>query len=124
MKRLLQILLMAALAACLTPAHAHGGAKAKYGGTLASANDLAFELVATAEGATLYVEDHGKPLATTGMSGKLTVLTGAEKKEAELKPTEANKLAATGIKLASGAKVVATLTDANKKATTVRFVIK
>jgi hypothetical protein len=46
-----------------------------------NASDLSFELVATADGATIYVEDHGKPMATAGMSGKLMVLAGANKTE-------------------------------------------
>ncbi|MCP5915905.1 hypothetical protein NL317_28210, partial [Klebsiella pneumoniae] len=89
-------------------AMAHGGAKPKHGGVVATASDLGFELVGTPAGAAIYIEDHGKPMAPTGMSGKLTVLNGAEKSEAEL-TVAGDKLEAKGVKLAPGAKVVAAL---------------
>ncbi|MCU0919252.1 MAG: hypothetical protein MUF16_02780 [Burkholderiaceae bacterium] len=104
-------------------AWAHGSTKAKHGGVVATASDLGFELVGTATGAAIYIDDHGKPMAPTGMSGKLTVLNGAEKSEAEL-VVAGDKLEARGVKLAAGAKVVAALTTPAKKAITVRFTIK
>lgn len=102
---------------------AHGGAKPRHGGVVAVASDLGFELVATPAGAALYIEDHGKPLAPTGMRGKLTVLNGADKSEAEL-AVAGDKLEAKGVKLAPGAKAVAALTTPDKKAITVRFTVK
>ena len=104
-------------------AMAHGGAKPRHGGTVATASDLGFELVGTPTGAVIYVEDHGKPMAPSGMSGKLTVLNGAEKSEAEL-VVVGDKLEAKGVKLAPGAKVVAALSTSAKKAITVRFAVK
>ena len=86
-------------------------------------SDLGFELVSTADGAAIYVEDHGKPIAPTGMTGKLTVLNGTQKSEADL-VAAGDRLEAKGIKLATGAKVVAALTTAQKKAVTVRFTVK
>ncbi|WP_375137494.1 hypothetical protein [Rubrivivax rivuli] len=71
----------------------------------------------------IYVEDHGKPMAPNGLKGKLTVLTGAEKSEADL-VVAGDKLEAKGVKLAKGAKVVAALTTSAAKATTVRFTVK
>jgi hypothetical protein len=81
------------------------------------------ELVGTADGAAIYVEDHGKPVAPAGMTGKLTVLNGDQKSEAPIS-AGADKLEAKGVKLASGAKVVASLATADKKAITVRFTVK
>jgi hypothetical protein len=104
-------------------AMAHGGAKPKHGGVVATASDLGFELVGTPAGAAIYIEDHGKPMAPAGMSGKLTVLNGAEKSEADL-VVAGDKLEARGVKLAPGAKVVAALTTSAKKAITVRFTVK
>ncbi len=113
-----------ALAAFVTsPALAHGGAKPKHGGVVQTSSDLSFELVDHADGALIYVEDHGKPLAPAGMTGKLTVLNGSEKSEGEL-VVAGDKLQAKGVKLAPGAKAVAALTTANKKGITVRFTIK
>jgi len=102
---------------------AHGGAKPKHGGVVATASDLGFELVGTPTGAAIYIEDHGKAMSPAGMSGKLTVLNGAEKSEAEL-VVAGDKLEAKGVKLVPGAKVVAALTTSAKKAITVRFTVK
>lgn len=104
-------------------AFAHGGATPKHGGVVQLASDLSFELVSLPDGAAIFVEDHGKPLTPTGMSGKLTVLNGSERSEASL-VASGDKLEAKGVKLASGAKAVAALTTANKKAITVRFTVK
>ena len=103
---------------------AHGDGKPQHGGIVRTASDLSFELVAAADGATLYVIDHGKDYDTAGVSGKLTVLNGADKSEADLKPAGGNKLEARGVKLGSGAEVVAALQTAGKKTVTVRFTVK
>ena len=102
---------------------AHGGATAKHGGVVVMASDLGFELVSTPAGAAIYVEDHGKPMAPTGLKGKLTVLNGTEKSEAEL-VVAGNRLEAKDVKLAKGAKVVASLVTPAAKAITVRFTVK
>ncbi|MBL8343849.1 MAG: hypothetical protein JNN03_00250 [Rubrivivax sp.] len=102
---------------------AHGDAKAKHGGVVATASDLGFELVGTPDGAVIYVEDHGKPMVPTGMKGKLTVLNGAEKSEADLM-VAGDRLEAKGLKLNKGAKVVAALVTPAAKAITVRFTVK
>jgi len=102
---------------------AHDGAKPKHGGVVQTVSDLTFELVPQPDGAHLYVDDHGKPLSPAGMSGRLTVLNGAEKSEAPLL-VAGDKLEAKGIKLNKGAKVVAAVTTANKKAVTARFAIR
>lgn len=117
---------MAALClALITPdmAAAHGTHKARHGGVVATSGDLGFELVATPDGAALYIDDHDKPGAVAGMAGKLTVLHGSEKSEAVL-AVVGDKLEAKGVKLAPGAKVVAALTTPAKKAITVRFTVK
>ena len=103
---------------------AHGDAKPQHGGIVRTASDLSFELVAAADGATLYVIDHGKDYDTAGVSGKLTVLNGAEKSEADIKPAGGNKLEATGIKVAKGSKVVAAITGVEGQTVTVRFSVK
>jgi len=121
--KLLAALVLGLSALSFNAAMAHGGAMAKHGGVVATASDLGFELVGTPTGAAIYIEDHGKPLAPKGMSGKLTVLNGTEKSEADL-AAAGDRLEAKGVKLAAGAKVVAALTTAEKKAITVRFTVK
>lgn len=123
MKKLLTVVMLCLSALSLDVALAHGGAAAKHGGVVATASDLGFELVGTLTGAAIYVEDHGKPMAPTGLKGKLTVLNGAEKSEAEL-VVAGDKLEAKGVKLAKGSKVVAALVTPTAKAITVRFTVK
>jgi hypothetical protein len=123
MKKLLTVAVLGLSALSFNVAVAHGDAKARHGGVVATASDLGFELVGTPDGAAIYVEDHGKPLAPTGMTGKLTVLNGGEKSEALL-AVAGDKLEAKGVKLAAGSKVVAALTTPTKKAITVRFTVK
>ena len=100
------------------------GEKPKHGGIVQVASDLAFELVAKGDVATIYVEDHGKPYPTAGMSGKLTVLNGTEKSEAQLKPAGDNRLEAQGVKLVKGAKAIASVTTPKNKTISVRYAVK
>jgi len=102
---------------------AHGSATSRHGGISQMAGDLGFELVSTPDGVALYVDDHGKPVAPAGITGKLTVLNGTQKSEADLVAV-GDRLEARGIKLTPGTKVVAALTTAQKKAVTVRFTVK
>jgi hypothetical protein len=102
---------------------AHGEARARHGGTAMMASDLGFELVGIPGGVALYIEDHGKPLAPTGFRGKITVLAGTEKSEAELVPA-ADRLEARGLRLGPGTRAVATLSTAERKVITVRFSVR
>jgi hypothetical protein len=123
MKKLFTVVALGLSVVSFNAAFAHGEAKARHGGVVAKASDLSFELVGTPTGAVIYVDDHGKAVAPAGMTGKLTVLNGSEKSEAEL-AVAGDKLEAKGVKLAAGAKVVAALTTPAKKAITVRFTVK
>lgn len=124
MKRLLALVAIAA-SVTATGAYAHGD-KPKHGGVVQSAsNDISFELVNKDGKATIYVEDHGKPVATAGASGKLTVLNGASKSEVTLEPAGENSLVARdSVKLDKGAKAIATVTFADKTSVNVRFSMK
>jgi len=127
MKKLLTVVVLGLSAlsfnAAFNVAIAHESGKAKHGGVLATASDLNFELVAQNGNAVIYIDDHGQPMAPTGMKGKLTVLNGSEKSEAAL-VVAGDKLEAQGVKLAKGAKVVAALTTPAAKVITVRFTVK
>ncbi|WP_454831830.1 hypothetical protein [Pseudoxanthomonas wuyuanensis] len=110
------------LAASL-PALAHGDGEPRHGGIVKSANDLSFELVtAAAEGAEIYIDDHGETLPTAGITGKLTVLGKAGKSETAVKPS-GGKLVAAGTKLVSGDKAVLVLTLPTQQTVSVRFAI-
>ncbi|MCV2353002.1 hypothetical protein LNV09_02375 [Paucibacter sp. B2R-40] len=124
MKYWAQALVLGLSALTLNTANAHGAAKPQHGGVVQTANDVSFELVLLADGALIYLVDHDEPMPSVGIIGKLTVLNGTAKSEAELKAAGDNKLEARGIKIASGAKVVATLNNVEGKTVTVRFAIK
>lgn len=103
---------------------AHGD-KPAHGGVVSTANDMSFELVSKNGKATVYVNDHGKPVDTTGASGKLTVLNGTEKTDIPLEAAGGNTLATRiDAKLAKGSKAIAAVTFADKKTVNVRFSIK
>lgn len=121
-------LLIAALlgigALTMNSAMAHGAAAPRHGGIVQVANDVNFELVIEADGATIYLVDHDEDMPSKGITGKLTVLNGAQKTEVDIKAAEGNKLRASGVKIAAGAKVVAVLNNVEGKTATVRFTVK
>ena len=123
MKKLLTVVILGLSVLSFNAALAHGGGKPKHGGVVQTASDLSFELVGSVDGAVIYVEDHGQPMVPTGLKGKLTVLNGADKSEADL-VVVGDKLEAKGVKLAKGAKVVAALVTPSAKAITVRFTVR
>ena len=103
--------------------HAHEH-KPLHGGLVVEVKYMDYELVAKPTVIQLHLRDHGKPTDVAKASAKLTLLSGAEKQEVELKPA-GDKLEATGtFKVGPGTKVVALVTIAGKPAGTVRFALK
>jgi hypothetical protein len=97
--------------------------KPMHGGVLTTVKDIDYELVANPTTLRLYVRDHGKPVDVSKALAKLTLLTGAEKQEVDLKPNE-DKLEATGsFKVGAGTKVIAVISIGGKQSTA-RFVLK
>ena len=102
--------------------HAHEH-KPLHGGVVVEVKDMDYELVAKATVIQLYLRDHGKPADVSKASAKVTLLTGTEKQEVELKPA-GDKLEATGsFKVGPGTKAVAVVTVGGKPATA-RFTVK
>ncbi len=98
--------------------------KPLHGGVVVEVKDMDYELVAKPTVIQLHLRDHGKAADLTKATAKVTLLTGAEKQEVELKPA-GDKLEATGtFKVGPGTKVVALVTIAGKPAGTVRFALK
>ena len=121
MKKLIALTAIAAGMAISSPALAHG-AKPQHGGVVHSAGDLSFELVGKDGKAVIYVDDHGAKLPTTGATGTLTVLSGGKKSEALLEASGTNTLTSkTTVKLARGAKAVASISLPGKEAISIRF---
>ena len=97
--------------------------KPMQGGVLATVKDVDYELVAKPDVLQLYMRDHGKPVDVSKTTAKVTLLSGADKQEVELKPT-GDKLEAKGtFKISPGTKVVAQVISAGKTSS-VRFVLK
>ena len=85
--------------------------------------DIDYELVVNSTTLVLYIRDHGKPVDISKAMANLTLLTGSERQEIELKPN-GEKLEATGsFKVGAGTKVVAIIIN-NGKQSTVRLVMQ
>jgi len=122
-KKLVRVVALCLSALSLHVAMAHGGAHASHGVVVATASDPGFALVSTSTGATICIDDPGKPMAPTGLKGRLTVLNGAQKSESDL-VLVGDKLEAQGLKLAKGSKAVASLVTPAAQAITVRFTVQ
>lgn len=125
MKKYLTIIVLAA--AAVSPALAQKTAHdhvAKHGEVFVEGKEADYELVAKPDAIQLYVIDHGKPMDVSKASAKLTLLSGAEKQEVELKPV-ADRLEAKGaFKVGPRTKAVAVVTNAGKTLGTARFTLK
>ena len=108
----------------MATANGHGDTKPRHGGIVEVSGDIKFELVASAAGAEIHIDDHGQTVPTAGASGKLTVMSGGAKSEAALEPVPGDKLVARGVKLAKGDRVIAVVTLPDKSKASVRFLIK
>jgi hypothetical protein len=98
---------------------------ARHGGIVRRAGDLSFELVNKEGEVTIHVDDHGRPLATAGATGMLTVLKGTRKYETPLAAGAGNTLVAKDdVKLEAGNNVVARVTLPKGQAVSVRFAIR
>jgi hypothetical protein len=123
MKRTLLATLLAS--AIVAPVLAAGeDHKPKYGGVVVETKVADLELVAKPEQIVIYAGEHGKPLALTSASGKVTVFNGAESKEAPV--TLANgKMEAKGpFKIGAGTKVLAEVAINGKPPVAARFSLK
>lgn len=83
-----------------------------------------YELVVRTDSIHLYVRDHGKPLDVSQATAKLTLLSGSEKQDIELKAT-GDKMEAKGVfKLSQGSKALILISLPGVKTATARFVLK
>jgi hypothetical protein len=106
-------------------AGAHDDHKPRFGGIVAEGKAFDVELVAKADLITVYISEHGKPMSAKGAKGKITLLSGTEKMDAELQAIGDGKLEAKGKFLsAAGTKAVLTITPENKAASMFRLTLK
>lgn len=118
----LTLALLSTGAALAAGEHAHSVAP-QHGGTVVEVKHIHYELVAKPDVMQLHLRDHGKPLDVANASAKLTLLTGKDKQDVELKAA-GDRLEATGtFKVGPGSKAVAVVTR-DGKPSTARFVLK
>lgn len=94
-------------------AHSEHG-QAQHGGIVAEAGEAQFEILAKDNKLTVFVTNHGAPVATAGAGGKLTILAGTGKQEVELKPEADNRMVGQG-SLPLGAKLLVMIQLPGKK---------
>jgi hypothetical protein len=97
--------------------------KPRHGGVVASVKEVDYELVAKPAMIQIFVRDHGKPVDVSKATAKVTLLTGSDKQEVELKPAGDRLEAGGSFKVGAGTKAVAVVTI-NGKPATARFTLK
>ncbi|HET8744924.1 MAG TPA: hypothetical protein VFM98_04935 [Ramlibacter sp.] len=109
--------------------HEHHGhddhAAPKHGGVTVETKALDFEIVARTDRVQVYVGEHGKAVKLAGAKGKVTLLQGGVKSEAELVPVGDDYLEAKGsFQVGKGTKGIAVVSLPGKPAATARFELK
>ena len=125
----LSLFAAAAVAATLNAAptfagggHDHGP---KYGGVVREVRSISYELVAKPDSLTLYVSDHGKPIATQGATAEAVIYAGSDKTAVRLEPAGDNRMVAQGsFKVGVGTRVVLTVTLRGNPAAKASFNLK
>lgn len=103
-------------------AHAEHG-QPQYGGVVAEAGEMQFEVVSKDGLLTVYLSNHGSPVPAAGATGKLTALAGTAKSEFELKAAGDNRLQGAG-NIPAGAKLLITVQWPGKKPLQARAVMR
>lgn len=121
--------IVASLILLASPAHAvdkHGNPHPpKHGGIISEHKEVELELVAKPDVIQLHVRDHdGKARDISKASAKVTLLTGKEKQEVELKPAGGVLEAKGAFNVGKGTKAVAVLRGVTKGDVTGRFAMK
>jgi hypothetical protein len=118
------LLVLAHIPAFAADKHGHDH-KPMYGGIVAEAADLNFELVAKSDSLILYVTDHGKPAVTSGAKALATVFASGDKTPVTFEPAGENKLVAKGnFKTGVGVRVAASIMLAGQPEAKVSFKLK
>ena len=106
-------------------AYAHGSTKPQHGGMVQMTGETVIELVSKPAGVELYVREEDEPIPSSSASAKLSIASGAAKKEAPLTPAAGNKYVGKGVKIPSGSKVTVTLVNnMSKQKTFAIFTVK
>ena len=103
-------------------AHAEHG-QPQYGGVVAEAGEMQFEVVGKDGLLTVYLSNHGSPVPAAGATGKLVALTGTTKSEFELKAIGDNRLEGAG-NIPAAAKLLISVQWPGKKPLQARAVMR
>lgn len=107
------------------PGHGHAhDHRPLHGGVVVETKAFDAELVAGPTAIRLHLRDHGRPLDVSQASARLTLLTGSDRQEVELKPAGDRLEAAGTFQVGPGTKAVAVVTRAGKTLGTARFALK
>ena len=124
--KLVQLIATLALAAtgAAFAAENHGhDPKPLHAGVVVEVKDIEYELLAKPDSVQLYLRDHGKPIDVSNATAKLTLLTGMDKQEVELKPAGVKLESKGSFKIAANTKAVVLVSQAGKSSTA-RFLLK
>ena len=107
--------LLVAFAACVLAGAAagHGVPKSKHGGWVDTGAETSFELVRSGREVTVYIEDHGKPVSTSGGRGEILLGSERGKPLARLTPAGANTLQGPAIAARRGDRLFVRVTFGN-----------
>ena len=114
-------LALACLAAGSGAARGHGDVFPQYGGVVQDVSDIAYEIVSDPAGTVMYIEDHGMPVMTTGITGTLYLWQGVTRTGHDLAPDGANRMRARGTRWIKGQKAAATLKMPSGRIVVIRF---
>ena len=105
--------------------HDHGHEhKPLHGGIVTEVRDMDYELVARTDSIQVYLRDHGKAVDVSQATAKVTLLSGSEKQDVELKAA-GDKMEAKGVfKLTPGTKALVLISLPGGKTASARFVLK
>lgn len=98
--------------------------KPMHGGAVAEAKEVEYEFVASADKLQLYMRDHGKPVAVTGMTAKVTLLAGSEKQEVQLQVGDDGFGTCGNLEAARRFQLAVAVSKAGKSVASVRFTLK
>ena len=123
-KTLKTLLLVLALSSYgkLALAHAEHG-QPQYGGVVAEAGEMQFEVVGKDGLLTVYLSNHGNPIPAAGATGKLVAMAGTNKSEFELKAAGDSRLQGSG-SIPAGAKLLINVQWPGKKPLQARAVMR
>lgn len=100
---------------------AHGTLHPAHGGLIQEGRATTVELVVLPSATTVYLTDHGKPVASTGASGDIIVLEGSKKTVLPLQAAAGNTLTAAGGTVSPRTRAIVRLSLPGREAEQLRF---